>query len=83
MVMHLGERLMKYDELVNTGRPTLLSPVDLVQRVLVKGKVKLPDKESASSPPVATRGSSMFIRSTAQLLRRGRRVRQSAFSLQR
>eukprot|EP00966_Prymnesium_polylepis_P236052 5459160-Prymnesium_polylepis.1 len=41
--------LRQYDELVATGRALFLSPTDLVRRVLVKGKVKLPKKGRDSS----------------------------------
>ena len=40
MITHLGKMLLMYDELVATGRAETLSPLDLAQRVLVKGKIK-------------------------------------------
>ena len=39
-VEHIGDNLLKYDDLVATGRGNAISPVDLSRSVLLKGKVK-------------------------------------------
>jgi len=49
MVHHIGDALLKYDVLAGTGHATSLSPVDLKQRVLAKGKVKKAEKSRSSS----------------------------------
>jgi len=41
LVAHLKETLFTYEKLVGTGRALALSPFDLKQQVLVKGKAKL------------------------------------------
>eukprot|EP00966_Prymnesium_polylepis_P223308 5166950-Prymnesium_polylepis.1 len=38
----------QYQDLIDTGRPVLLSPLDLKRRVLLKGKIKLQSKRSRS-----------------------------------
>ena len=40
LIEHLADSLMTYEELCATGRPALLTPLDLKRRVLVKGKIK-------------------------------------------
>jgi len=40
MIAHFGTALLRYDELIEMGRALDLSPVELKQRVLAKGKVK-------------------------------------------
>jgi len=44
MVKHLGDTVLSYDALCETGRAPTLSPLDLKRRILVKGKVKPPKK---------------------------------------
>jgi len=46
-VKHFGLALLPYAELVAFGRATSLSPLDLVRRILLKGKIKLLKKESS------------------------------------
>jgi len=40
MIVHFGDSLLSYDELVGFGRAAMLSPADLTYRVLAKGKTK-------------------------------------------
>jgi len=39
MIKRMEDRLLRHDELVATGRASLLSPQELTERILVKGKV--------------------------------------------
>mmetsp|Transcript_74504 Transcript_74504/g.205372 ORF Transcript_74504/g.205372 Transcript_74504/m.205372 type:complete len:583 (+) Transcript_74504:981-2729(+) len=48
MTEHLSNSLISYQDLIDTGRPVLLSPLDLKRRVLLKGKIKLQSKRSRS-----------------------------------
>ena len=68
LTMYLGEVLLSYDELVDTGRAALLSPLDLKGRVLLKGKVKELSKYRPEEK--ALRRSSTFPASVKKLLRK-------------
>eukprot|EP00966_Prymnesium_polylepis_P036582 848771-Prymnesium_polylepis.1 len=41
LAAHVAEQLLTFDELTATGRASSLTPIDLQNRVLVKGKVRL------------------------------------------
>mmetsp|Transcript_15402 Transcript_15402/g.46245 ORF Transcript_15402/g.46245 Transcript_15402/m.46245 type:complete len:545 (-) Transcript_15402:93-1727(-) len=51
MVEYFGKALLTYDEMVATGRATSLSPLDLQDRVLAKGKVR----NAATTPKISSR----------------------------
>mmetsp|Transcript_1998 Transcript_1998/g.5040 ORF Transcript_1998/g.5040 Transcript_1998/m.5040 type:complete len:1003 (+) Transcript_1998:348-3356(+) len=59
MVNHMGEALLRYDELVETGQATSLAPIHLASRVLVKGKVKKPKEKPRRTTSMLRFGASV------------------------
>lgn len=59
LVEHISDNLMGYDELAATGRALLLSPTDLVCRVLVKGKIKVSKKQKDPAARGSTSGTAL------------------------
>eukprot|EP00966_Prymnesium_polylepis_P188211 4361904-Prymnesium_polylepis.1 len=71
MVDHTGNQLLTYEELVATGRAQKLPPVDLKNRILLKGKVEQSSLEAtvitAQRKSSRFRRVSRFLKSTAHL----------------
>ena len=78
LIEHVGSAVLKYDELVATGRARWLSPADLRRRVLTKGKIKTEKPRSLLAKTMAPRQSrSSSRRSSFRLMWRGNSQRQT------
>mmetsp|Transcript_9588 Transcript_9588/g.28380 ORF Transcript_9588/g.28380 Transcript_9588/m.28380 type:complete len:621 (-) Transcript_9588:554-2416(-) len=70
-VEHFAEGLLTFDDLVATGRASLLSPLELNRRILLKGKVKQSkSKKDRQRSPQRGREASWFWRGTSTPLNR-------------
>eukprot|EP00966_Prymnesium_polylepis_P174560 4039267-Prymnesium_polylepis.1 len=69
-IEHFGDNLISYDEVCATQRAALLSPFDLLRRILLKGKVK------GSKEASLTRGAGLASHHSAHATQNRRRVQR-------
>ena len=75
-IEHFGDNLISYGEVCATQRAALLSPFDLIRRILLKGKVKGSKEVSLTRGNSA--GRSTFARSTTAVIQQILLSRQSS-----